>query len=84
MWMTTVTRPERRMRELGELIDYREYSGSWNSWWEQQWLRPRLEAMGYDHVRFFGGKICDYDGSFRERTCELKREGGPIEYFVYG
>jgi hypothetical protein len=24
----------------------------------------RLQAMGYDHVRFFGGEICDYDGSF--------------------
>jgi hypothetical protein len=36
-------------------------------------------------VRFFGGKTCEYDGSFRERVCELvKQPGGRPEYFVYG
>lgn len=40
--------------------------------------------MGYAHVRFFGGSICEYDGSFRERICELKRQGGGVEYMTYG
>ena len=40
--------------------------------------------LGYEHVRFFGGKTCEYDGSFRERICELKRPGCAVEYFVYG
>jgi len=44
-----------------------------------------LKSLGYAHVRFFGGKICEYDGSFRERVCELvKQPGGRPEYFVHG
>lgn len=84
MLMTAAVSGECRNRDLDALIDYRGYSGSWNSWWEENWLKPRLQALGYDHVRFFGGTVCDYDGSYRDRTCELKRTGRPVEYFVYG
>lgn len=74
----------RQRRDLDELVDYRAYEGSWSGYFEEAWLKPRLCALGYTHVRFFGGKVCEYDGSFRERVCELKREGGPVEYRVYG
>ena len=76
--------PGRQRRDLDELVDYRAYEGSWCSFFEESWLKPRLRELGYTHVRFFAGKVCDYDGSFRERVCELKREGGPVEYRVYG
>ena len=71
-------------RDLSAIIDYRNYSGLWDGRYEQQWLKPRLQALGYEHVRFFGGNLCGYDGSFRQRVCELKRRGTPVEYFVYG
>ena len=36
-------------------------------------------------VRFFGGTTFDYDGSFRERVCELAMSGSVrAELFVYG
>ena len=67
------------------------------SWWttantrrvdvgfEENWLKPRLKALGYSHVRFFGGTTFDYDGSFRERVCELAMPGSvSAEFFVYG
>ena len=74
-----------RYRDLEVLIDYRAYEGEWTTWFEENWLKPRLKSLGYAHVRFFGGKVCEYDGSFRERVCELvKRPGGCPEYFVYG
>jgi hypothetical protein len=73
-----------RYRDLGEVVEYREYDGAWTSWFEEHWLKPRLLAMGYQHVRFFGGTTCEYDGSFRERICELKRAGCAVEYCVYG
>jgi len=74
-----------RYRDLEKVIDYREYGGEWNTFFEEQWLKPRLRALGYAHVRFFGGSRCDYDGSFRERVCELAKPGGARpEYFVYG
>ena len=75
---------ERGYRDLDELIDYREYEGLWSLRFEEEWLKPKLLAMGYGHVRFFGGSICEYDGSFRERICELKRQGGRVEYMTYG
>lgn len=74
----------RQRRDLDELVDYRTYEGSWSGFFEESWLNPRLLALGYKHVRFFGGKVCDYDGSFRGRVCELKRDGAPVEYRVYG
>jgi len=73
-----------RYRDLEELVDYRAYEGVWRGAFEETWLRPRLRALGYTHVRFFGGKVCEYDGSYRERVCELKRDGAPVEYRVYG
>ena len=74
-----------RYQDLEKVIDYREYGGEWNTFFEEQWLKPRLRALGYAHVRFFGGCRCDYDGSFRERVCELaKPSGARPEYFVYG
>jgi len=74
-----------RYQDLEKVIDYREYGGEWNTFFEEQWLKPRLRALGYAHVRFFGGSRCDYDGSFRERVCELaKPSGARPEYFVYG
>jgi hypothetical protein len=73
-----------RYRDLEELVDYREYEGEWTYWFEERWLAPRLCDLGYEHVRFFGGKTCEYDGSFRERVCELKRPGHPVVYYVYG
>ena len=52
---------------------------------EENWLKPRLKARGYSHVRFFGGTTFEYDGSFRERVCELARqESIKAEFFVYG
>lgn len=54
-----------RYRDLDLLLDYREYDGEWTAWFEENWLKPRLKALGYPHVRFFGGKTCEYDGSFR-------------------
>jgi hypothetical protein len=62
------------------------YDGElWTTWFEENWLKPRLKALGYTHVRFFGGKTCEYDGSFRERVCELGKPGGArAEFFVYG
>ena len=77
--------PRSRYRDLDELIDYREYEGEWTLGFEEKWLKPRLKALGYAHVRCFGGKTCEYDGSFRERICELARPGsGRAEFFVYG
>ena len=74
-----------RYRDLEELVDYREYEGGWTLRFEENWLKPRLKALGYSHVRFFGGTTFDYDGSFRERVCELARPGnGRAEFFVYG
>ena len=74
-----------RYRDLEVVIDYRAYDGEWTTGFEESWLKPRLKSLGYVHVRFFGGKICEYDGSFRERVCELvKQPGGRPEYFVYG
>ena len=80
-------RLRRRNRGTGtsKLLDYREYDGEWTTWFEENWLKPRLEALGYAHVRFFGGKTCEYDGSFRERVCELGKPGSAsAEFFVYG
>ena len=73
-----------RHPDLEELVDYREYDGEWTYWFEEHWLAPRLRELGYGHIRFFGGKTCEYDGSFRERICELKRPGQAVEYYVYG
>ncbi|MBX9601370.1 MAG: hypothetical protein K2X35_10205 [Bryobacteraceae bacterium] len=73
-----------RYRDLDELVHYRSYEGSWSGFFEENILRPKLRALGYTHVRFFGGKVCDYDGGYRERVCELKRDGEPVEYRVYG
>ena len=74
-----------RYRDLEELVDYREYEGAWTLGLEENWLKPRLKALGYSHVRFFGGTTFDYDGSFRERVCELAMPGSAhAEFFVYG
>ncbi len=73
-----------RYSDLEALVGYRQYEGGWTLWFEEQWLKPKLRHRGYEHVRFFGGKTCDYDGSFRERVCELKRAGRPVEYYTYG
>jgi len=77
-----------RYQDLEVLVDYRDYDGEWSewtAWFEENWLKPRLKALGYTHVRFFGGKTCEYDGSFRERVCELgKPRGARAEFFVYG
>lgn len=74
-----------RYKDLEELVDYREYDGAWTMWFEENWLKPRLEALGYSHVRFFGGTTFEYDGSFRERICELAMPGSfSAEFFVYG
>ena len=74
-----------RHRDLETLVDYRAYDGEWTVGFEDRWLAPQLKALGYSHVRFFGGKTCDYDGSFRERVCELARPGDArAEFFVYG
>ena len=78
------TEASRRYPDLDRLVDYREYDGAWSLWFEEHWLKPRLCDLGYEHVRFFGGKTCEYDGSFRERICELKRPGHAVEYYVYG
>jgi hypothetical protein len=78
------TETDGRCPDLEELVDYRKYDRAWNLWFEEHWLRPRLRKLGYEHVRFFGGKTCEYDGSFRERICELKRSGCAVKYFVYG
>lgn len=84
MFTSTMMSGERRLRDLDALVDYREYSGARNLGFEERWLKPKLRAMGYEHVRFFGGRVCDYDGSFQDRTCELKCAGRPVEYFIYG
>jgi hypothetical protein len=76
---------ESKYRDLEELVDYFEYDGAWSPWFEENWLKPRLKALGYSHVRFFGGETCEYDGSYRERLCELGKPGsGRAEFFVYG
>ena len=74
-----------RYRDLEELVDYREYDGAWTLGFEENWLKPRLKALGYSHVRFFGGTTFEYDGSFRERVCELAMPGSAsAEFFMYG
>ena len=74
-----------RYRDLEELVDYREYEGAWTLGFEENWLKPRLEALGDLHVRFLGGTTFEYDGSFRERVCELARSGSvSAEFFMYG
>lgn len=74
-----------RYRDLGEVIDYRQYRGEKTTWFEDQWLAPRIRALGYAHVRFFGGKKSSYDGSFSERVCEVARaDSARPEYFIYG
>ena len=85
-WLTVRLRIRNRGTGISTvLLDYREYDGEWTAWFEENWLKPRLKALGYTHVRFFGGKTCEYDGSFRERVCELGKPGGArAEFFVYG
>ena len=62
-----------------------EYEGPRTLGFEENWLKPRLKALGYSHVRFFGGTTFEYDGSFRERVCELAMPGSfSAEFFVYG
>ena len=74
-----------RYRDLEEPVDYREYDGAWALGFEENWLKPRLKALGYSHVRFFGGTTFEYDGSFRERVCELAMPGSAsAEFFMYG
>ena len=74
-----------RCRDLEVLVDYRDYDGEWTTWFEENWLKPRLKALGYSHVRFFGGTTFEYDGSFRERVCELAMPGSvSAEFFMYG
>jgi hypothetical protein len=71
-----------RYRDLDELVDYREYEGTWTLGFQAHWLKPGLKALGYTHVRFFGGTTFDCDGSFRERVCELARQGSvKAEFF---
>lgn len=36
-----------RHKDLEALVDYREYEGEWTAWFEENWLKPRLKAMGY-------------------------------------
>ena len=39
-------------------------------------MRPYQGGLGaITRVRFFGGTTFDYDGSFRERVCELAMPG---------
>jgi hypothetical protein len=74
-----------RYRDLEDLVDYRAYDGAWTLGFEENWQKPRLKALGYSHVRFFGGTTFEYDGSFRERVCELARQGSvKADFFVYG
>ena len=74
-----------RYRDLEELVDHREYDGAWTLGFEENRLKPRLEALGYARVRFFGGTTFEYDGSFRERVCELAMPGSAsAEFFMYG
>ena len=74
-----------RYRDLEALVEYREYDGAWTLVFEENWLKPRIKALGYSRVRFFGGTTFEYDGSFRERVCELGKPGGArAEFFVYG
>ena len=80
-----VYRYEITVQDLEELVDYREYDGAWTLGFEENWLKPRLKALGYSHVRFFGGTTFEYDGSFRERVCELAMPGSAsAEFFMYG
>lgn len=71
----------RRCPDQDGLLDYREYDGPWSLWFEEHWLKPRLRNLGYEHARFFGGTTSEYDGSFRERVCELRRAGRAVEYY---
>jgi hypothetical protein len=74
-----------RYRDLEELVDYREYDGAWTLGFDENWLKPRIEALRYSHVRFFGGTTFEYDGSFLERVCELAMSGSvSAEFFMYG
>lgn len=74
----------RRHRDLAELVDYREYDGGpRGDGFEQFWLKPKLVALGYTHVRFVGGERCEEDGSYYERVCELRKPGGDIEFYMY-
>jgi hypothetical protein len=70
--------------DLESLVDYRAYDGEWTSWFEEKWLKPRLQDLGYAQVRFYGGRICEYDGTYRARVCELKKPGRVVERYVYG
>jgi hypothetical protein len=74
----------RRYPDLAELVDYRAYEGAWGFAFEEGWLKQRLRELGFVHVRFFGGDRCDYDGSFRNRVCELRRHCEPVRYYIYG
>ena len=73
-----------RYRDMEVVIDYRAYDGEWTTWVRAELVEARLKSLGYAHVRFFGGKTCEYDGSFRERVCELVKQPGGRRYFVYG
>lgn len=80
-----MTHTGKEYRDLSEVLDYREYPGEWDSYFEQRWLRPRLEALGYRRVRFFGGRVSPYDSTFLERVCEVAvSDAANPEYFVYG
>src|SRR5687767_14511454 len=82
--MFAVKHSARKYPDLAELVDYRAYEGAWGFGFEESYLKPRLHELGYVHVRFFGGDRCEYDGSFRNRVCELRSSGEPVRYYVYG
>jgi hypothetical protein len=81
--MFAVKHSARKYPDLAELVDYRAYEGAWGFGFES-WLKPRLQELGFVHVRFFGGDRCEYDGSFRNRVCELRSPGEAVRYYVYG
>jgi len=57
----------------------------WTLRFEENRLKLRLKALEYARVRFFGGTTFEYDGSFRERVCELARSGSvSADFFMYG
>jgi hypothetical protein len=50
------TERTQRYADLEALIDYCEYEGLWSWRFEEQWLKPRLHDLGYEHIRFLAAR----------------------------
>ena len=74
----------RHYRDLEALLGYREYEDDWTLWFEEHWLSRGFAASGTNTFDSLEGGLASTTAAYRERVCELRRPGMPVEYYVYG